>query len=716
MGGTPPSPTDHCRPWFVPAAVFLAVAALGLPLIAWQMGHSVAYPLLTIVLDGLPALFICSAACLGGLGLVPLFRLGAMPLRWHLLLGAALGLGSLSLLILLLGLGGFLHRGLWLAILVVGLSVGFLRLRALLGSRNSLGGDSDEPILRDSGGAGRFAFLWIIACPFLLFALLAATNAPGILWVHEGNAYDVLEYHLQMPKEYFQAGGIGYAAHNVYANFPANVEMLYLLAMVLLREDIEAGVTAQMIHLLFAVLAVFAAWAVGRDRSARSGVLSGVVMATTGWLAYLSGLAYVENALLFYGVVAVGVLNRCLTTSAVRERSDSSTTGQAWRWMLLAGIVAGLACGTKYTAVPMIAAPLGLAALVVPAATVRRRVTALLAFSIGCGASFSPWLVKNTAMTGSPVFPLVNTVFDANPEGWGPSQTEQWNVAHSPRAYLQPIGNRARAAWTQLVSDKYQRFGPLLLALAVGGLAFRRWTLPDVVLVWLILFQFVVWLLATHLMARFAVVTLIPMSLLAGRVVGVGRSNEPREPGLDGTLAAFVVLGALWNLSFVVGLHRAESPGGVSASVIHKSGVPGGDALDSADPNAYLAVVNNQLNEDAKVLLIGDARAFYYDRNVDYCVVFNRNPFVEMARGAGHPREIARWLGQQGYTHVLVHWAEVRRLARSYGFAPEVDSSLFAALEPYGVRLVREFTYRTMADRYVSLYVVDSNRAQSAGP
>ena len=43
--------------------------------------------------------------------------------------------------------------------------------------------------------------------------------------------FDVLEYHLQGPKEYYQAGRIAFLPHNVYTNMPFDVEMLHLLGM-----------------------------------------------------------------------------------------------------------------------------------------------------------------------------------------------------------------------------------------------------------------------------------------------------------------------------------------------------------------------------------------------------------------------------------------------------------------------------------------------------
>ena len=96
--------------------------------------------------------------------------------------------------------------------------------------------------------------LWLVAAPFVSLALLAASDAPGFIWQEEGFGYDVLEYHLQVPKEYLQEGRIQYLPHNVYANFPANVEMLYLLAMIVLDDVYDVGIVANMIHLMLAAL------------------------------------------------------------------------------------------------------------------------------------------------------------------------------------------------------------------------------------------------------------------------------------------------------------------------------------------------------------------------------------------------------------------------------------------------------------------------------
>ena len=63
----------------------------------------------------------------------------------------------------------------------------------------------------------------------------------------------------------------------------------------------------------------------------------------------------------------------------------------------------------------------------------------------------------------------------------------------------------------------FQRFGPVVLALGLLGLYGRKRTRLDISLVLALAAQLVAWLLFTHLYARFAVVLLIPLCLLAGR-------------------------------------------------------------------------------------------------------------------------------------------------------------------------------------------------------
>ena len=64
--------------------------------------------------------------------------------------------------------------------------------------------------------------------------------------------FDVLEYHLQGPKEYYQAGRIAFLPHNVYTSMPFGVEMLHLPAMEVMGDWWWGGLAGQLLVALFA--------------------------------------------------------------------------------------------------------------------------------------------------------------------------------------------------------------------------------------------------------------------------------------------------------------------------------------------------------------------------------------------------------------------------------------------------------------------------------
>lgn len=640
-----------------PAVVAAVTAALVLGAVASQSVLS----LVILVADGIFAAGIVLAATGGGLWLVRLLGLSDAPVRWQLLLGAALGLGGLALLVLGLGVIGVLQPMVWVVLLVALGLAGLVRIARL---RHRTGVAADSP-------AGALMWLWLTIAPFVALWVLVSTVPPGFLWAEEGWGYDVLEYHLQLPKEYLQAGRIGYAPHNVYANFPSNVEMLYLLGMVLRADVLPGAATASVLNAGLAALFVAAAWLAGRETSARAGVVSGAVAAGLGYVTYLSGIAYVENGLLFFGMMSVAAV--------LRAQCADVAPRAATRWMLAAGLFAGLCAGCKYTAVALVVFPL---LVMIPIGRPARRpgvLRELLVFAAGAALSFAPWLVKNAAMTGNPVFPLLNGASRASPPGWGDAETAHFDDSHAPAPSERTVPARLRKLWEHVPGDHAQRYGPLIFVLAAATLVARRPSRSDFANLVMLIVQVAVWLFATHLYARFAVPFVLPLLALAGRAIECRSSPRWRA-----AVIFAIVAGAAFNLAMISRLYaehfyadgdRAELAG---AEAFFTDGIGLG--------HEPLAIVNRELPADARILLVGDAKAFYFQRDVDYCVVFNRNPFVEAVRDAATTEDAVKWLQSRGYTHVLVNWAEVERLRRSrYGFPAEITPALFERLTSAGL-------------------------------
>lgn len=681
--------------------------------------------LVTFLTDGLIAAGIIAAATGWGLAFARWAGPADAEPRWRWLMSAGLGLGFISLLMLALGTAGLLHRTVWIVILCAGAGIGGWTLR------RSRGADRNSTIDHGCPRAGRMAWLWLLVVPSAALAVMAASVPPGFLWPAEGNGYDVLEYHLAAPREYFEAGRIHFLPHNIYSNLPFNVEMLYLLAMVLHGDPVGAALTAQMIHVWLGVLAIAAVWLAGREVSPTAAVVGAVSAATCPMIAYLSGLAYVENGvLIFAGLSLAAVL-----------RAGSRSNGSSPRWMVTGGLFAGLACGCKYTAAPMVAAPLLLAVvtgLALPRQPARRRLFCGVLFAAGTAAAVAPWAVRNWACTGSPVHPLARGAFPERPGLWTDADAARWARGHLPAEEHRPLPRRAARLWKEIAASPLYG-APMGGVVAFGGLAAllvvmirasgawssaRRSTSMDVarrddarcaapgdssmhdavpsmrnravgVCGCMLIVGVLFWLLGTHLVDRFAIALVPPAAVLLGAAAGWLRGAAAHA-----AVVLALVGSAAWNLSRLDGAIRGSNlvelaRGGAALHALMQR------SIDEIAP--HWARLNQVTAAGGRVLMVGEARRYYLNRGVDYCVVFNRNPFAEAAASM-NAAQLLDWLRRRGYTHVYVDWGEMARFHATYGFWLGVDRALFDGLEAAGLRRVEDFHARVHAQAFATLY------------
>ncbi len=704
----------------VPVALVAGLVTLVL------LGTESSFLLITLLLDGSYLLLLLGPPALLGVGLLSCRR-GTGLLADRVVPGAALGIGLLSFVVLFLGLVGRLSQaslGLALAAMgIAGLVLTLLGLQTLDTGRTQ---------------GTRWRWLWLAACPFLALTIAAAALPPGMLWAEEGFGYDVLEYHLAVPKEFFAAGGVHFLPHNTYSNFPLNGEMLWLGAMVLRGADIEASFLAGLVNVALAMLFAAAAWWAARPFGPRAGVLAGVLAATAPWVGYLAGIVYVEPGMLALGMAALGAAIRTwgqLDTprpgspgpagaggGSKLPNEDSAACGEEPSarlspgrrggverfelraqigWALLAGVLAGLCWGFKYTAGPLIVLPIGLT-IVLAAGPLRGRIVAGALYAITALALFSPWLVRNQVNTGNPVFPLAWSIFGANPALWDSVLEERWQNAHGAGGSGEEGASPAMLALDRSFADV--RMGPAVVLLALAGMIRKRDRLT-LVLLGMLALQLGIWAMATHLFARFAAVLLLPLVMLAARIAAPPYSRAWPVAALALGLGAAVNIYALAGLYYH---HTRIGAGGEAIKAFDRT-----DLFVKGDwPGTEHIGALNALPEGSRVLLVGEARTFYLRRPCTYATVFNRHPLEEAAR-LGQPKDVLGWLTRSGYTHVLVHWGEVGRLRRTYGFPEELDNVLFDGLEQAGMRRAKDFTLEPGQAAYATLYEVPG--AQTRG-
>lgn len=679
-----------------------------------------------------PLVYVLGAAGLGRLGCVRFSRwqshagdlratqrsLGTSEVP--IALQAGLGLAILLTLSHLLGVLGLLSGNgmmprVW-AWMPVGLGVLLLADQVVRGSLKP----------ERWGAVPKYAALWGPACGLLL---VCACNPPGWLWTSEHGGFDVMSYHLQLPKEWATSDRVWPVHHNVYSYLPSYTECAYLhLAQmspgsgdVLERTMGGEGTWVVSCQLLHAMLGVIAAIIVARagvvairisGLGGRSDVLigacAGLLLLSTPWTIVVSSLAYNEAAVLALTAAA------CLTAIS----SDLSSTRRG----VLCALLLGVACGAKPTALLLLGPTVGgLLLFFTPRAHWPR---ALLLGTIAGVVSLSPWLVRNALDAGNPVFPIAAKLLGTG--HWTLEQVQRYSANHHAEG---SVLDRIARAVSSTFGLAHPQFGVTTLLALVGSLialGVGRTHKLAAMLVVGVLLGVVAWAIFTHGQARFLTPLLVPMVMLVGlgvgAVPGIRHSNSdpsacPTDCPTDcrkrsAAIALVCVLigvssTALAAMSFLAqgkGEPNRLLPGGAGAitGLLFEQAIP---QLPEARQREVLRELDNpirfvnmvfkpQSTADVQLLLLGETSPLYYyaaggSRSaIHYHTTWDRSPIGDaMEKSPNDPHAWTSHLRSLGYTHVLVNFDELYRLSvKDEYFDPRVkfEDVLAWAQSPQG--------------------------------
>lgn len=558
--------------------------------------------------------------------------------------------------------------------------------------------------------------LVIAALPAVAVLFLASASTPGWLWSTEFGGYDALSYHLELPKQWLHDGGIGAAAHNVYGHLPSFFEGAFLHLMALGGDAHGAAPACQMLHALIALAAGWAtgcaaaAWGVaGREArrvarrqesissadDAAAGVaaaLGAALVLVTPWIVVVGSLAYSELVTVLMLGAGLALLGSQLDSERVGDSLDDAGAGRSLtiRGGVALGLLAGAACGAKLTAAGFVAIPLALTALL----CWKRSRTPLRPFILASAAGavtffivLAPWLLRNAITTGNPLFPFATSTF-----GLGAWTSEQAAIFAQGHTSDLSIVGRGPKLW-----DQWLRFGfgpapttgdawapqwgvlpwggivaiALLLTLRpapgrAGDDGSRAGSAVGAMLALVLLAQLGFWLLFTHLQSRFLIPTVVPLAIACSIAIGI---RARRSVGI-----------ALLLLSLLPVIVFLRERDGAPLAALDAAEIFTGEFIEQAMPRltseeqhalrsgAPTAWWLNHALDGAQVLLLGDARPFWYrgtPATFVWQTTWDRGPFSAALAASDDPHQWSSMLLDAGFTHVLVEPDMLDRWERS---------------------------------------------------
>lgn len=488
--------------------------------------------------------------------------------------------------------------------------------------------------------------------------------------------FDVVEYHLQAPKEFYQLGRIEFLPHNIYANMPLGVEMHALAAMVLIGGNDAWWIGALIGKAIIGAHSLLAACLLG----------SYIARCYDRWLGWASaclllaapGNAQVAMAGLIDSVLGAYILAATIvyTHWATLREKQAETFRSAW-FIAIVSMLAGAAAACKYPGLIYAVVPMLLGSVYQSRRhSVSRKELAqwIVAVFVGLGLTCGTWYAKNAMLANNPVYPLAYQLFGGRT--LTENKARQWETAHRvPRESFVDSNNQTHqsrpysfralfksAAQVLVGSPNLQ---PAMIVLLCLGIA-TGWRQSGWFWLWLALSIWIllVWWAATHRIDRFW----LPILPLWAACAAVG-ARWLRTKVSHGLACAMLLIGAFYGVlvaaSPVIGDNRFL----VKLATLREDA--GADEREVGRISPALAWINQHLDATRhRLALIGEARVFDYRVPIIYSTCFDTSSMETRLRGKAPLEQLAS-LKADKITHIFINWKELHRYRSpgNYGFS-----------------------------------------------
>ncbi|MDD5132551.1 MAG: glycosyltransferase family 39 protein [bacterium] len=498
--------------------------------------------------------------------------------------------------------------------------------------------------------------------------------------------YDALVYQIALPGFYKMHGRIIDVPFNFNSYFPQNMNMLYLLTLL-----VSNGNVAKLLHLFLGLGSLLAIYVFSRKHFSRNASIT----ATAGFylvpqVAIQSWSALNELGITFYALLNIVCLDNWL--------GDKDHSGQ---YLYLAAIFSGFALGMKYMSV--IITVISLCLIFYHYGYLERRWKKAFyeigKFTVIVLVMISPWLVRNFNLTGSPAAPFAAPAGKNAPGYDFRKDVFLKDCAHPQSFSVQELlitpwlNTLGKSTLDNLAGPLFTFFVPLFIMLLIRAKMDRKLKL----LFFYFLVYYIMWRSQTSVW-RYFLPAMAVFCVIAGYLLYDEKISSFNR-GLLKIMFGMILVG---NLAVICMAFEGIDPAPVVAGIETKGSYLGRSHLFYQAP-LYPAIeyINKNIPLDSRILFVGDSRGYYCERDYIANTAFDVPTFQKYFQAAKNAAELAQYLRRDKLTHLLVNETELTRLQKQY----EIFDS-----QPRDMKLLRDFWLRYVRvlfnDQGVVLYEI----------
>jgi len=490
---------------------------------------------------------------------------------------------------------------------------------------------------------------------------------------------DALTHHLAVPKLYLQHGGIYEIPHLYFSYFPMNVTLLYTIPLYFGND-----ILPKFIHFAFALgtAALIYRYLIRRINKTHA-LLGALFFLTIPVIIRLSSTVYVDLGLIFFSFASLLYVLHWV-------ESDFSP-----RYLVIAAVFCGLALGTKYNGL----VSFFLLAMIVAFVYARyhaghkqaqaKAVGWCALFIVVAMLVFSPWMARNVALTGNPVYPLYKGVFEKLTtfgNGQIESTEKKAGAEEAPRpSHIDIRRHIYGETWVEIAlipvrvffqgeDDNPQYFdgrtNPFLLILPLFAFfAIRAGPRQERTEKYAMLFFSVFFLLyacaQTSIRIRYFSPIIPPLVVLSMyglyNLQTLVLARTDKIPGFVKNFVIFGVVFVMLGLNAVYMMERFEK----DQPLAYIGGQLSRDEYIQAYRPEYesFQYANRRLSKDDRILGLYIDRRGYYS---DIPIVFSNDLFEFAENTPTSGADVAKSLHESGVTHMLVSFIMLDRQMKRY--------------------------------------------------
>ncbi|MEM2772724.1 MAG: glycosyltransferase family 39 protein [Candidatus Pacearchaeota archaeon] len=549
------------------------------------------------------------------------------------ILSLILGFGLMALMVYILGLLGLIYKSIFLIIIIIGIIIAFINFKKF------------SCILIKPN----FNFFQTIL--FFIFVYTAGINLIGTLTPE--TFFDSQFYLLGLPNQWRLQHKISFNKYIFASMYPFNINMLYLLAITL-NDDISA----KLIHWFCGIICCFTIYTFVKKYFSKTVALIAVLifytvptlMAVSWKTAIELGIAMFETAMVL-----------CMVEYVINRDK---------LWLIWCGIFAGFSVGSKYLSlveVFSISLSFFMFNLIIDKEKISDIAKNYLYFLLPAITICLPWYLRNLIITGNPVFPFfADKIGFIKPRVVG-------NIFADPPFPKFSFKNYFLFLWPltlgQLQQESYP--GGIFLVFLPFLFLFKNVDKKMKFISIYVIICLFLWCVVGRFYLRYFIPVLSVVAILYAYFI-----EENKLPKWFKNLTHIIFIFIIFsNINFAMRiLHFTQTPAHFVFTNMSKK-----EYLSTQRPSypcPYYQVadwVNKNLPKNVKLLLLGETRGLFFERQYVTHGVLEYSPLIENLKKVQSASQLYEEFKKQGITHVVLNVPEAKRLSGydNFYFEPE---------------------------------------------